>query len=499
MFFNSLSFIIFFPLVVFIYFIIPRKVRYIWLLIASYYFYMSWNVKYVLLLLGSTAVTYLCGILLSRCSKDAAGCVKKKKCIVAGSLIINFAILFFFKYFGFGWSVVSSVLGKAGITIGDNPFSLLLPVGISFYIFQAVGYTIDVYRGEITAEKNFLRYALFVSFFPQLVAGPIERSKNLLGRLREIEHINLWDITRIREGIVVMVYGYFLKMIIADRAGIFVDSIYNVQSYSLNKGFTVILGIILFSLQIYCDFAGYTFIAIGAGKVMGIELMTNFRMPYFATSIKDFWDRWHISLSGWFRDYLYIPLGGSRKGKARKYLNLMIVFLVSGLWHGAGWNFIVWGGLHGILRVGEELTLGLRNKVCRVLKIDKSKASVRFWQMLFTFILVSIAWVFFRAESLRQAIDIIRQSFAWNPWVFTDKSLFAFGLSEWDFNILNAAIVVLFTVDILRYRGHSLSKWYAEQGIIFRWLFLGLAIMTIVVAGVYGADYNAAQFIYFQF
>lgn len=279
MFFNSLSFLIFFPLVVLIYFIIPRKVRYIWLLIASYYFYMSWNAKYAVLLLGSTVVTYLCGIMLSRCKKDDPKSGKNKKLIVALSLVINFAILFVFKYFGFGWSVLASVLGKAGISIGESPLSLLLPVGISFYIFQAVGYTIDVYRGEIDAEKNFFRYALFVSFFPQLVAGPIERSKNLLGRLRDIDKIDLWNINRIREGIVVMVYGYFLKMIIADRAGIYVDRIYAVDSYSLNKGFTVILGILLFSLQIYCDFAGYTFIAIGAGKVMGIDLMTNFKMP----------------------------------------------------------------------------------------------------------------------------------------------------------------------------------------------------------------------------
>lgn len=499
MFFNSLSFLIFFPLVVLIYFIIPRKVRYIWLLIASYYFYMSWNAKYAVLLLGSTVVTYLCGIMLSRCKKDDPKSGKNKKLIVALSLVINFAILFVFKYFGFGWSVLASVLGKAGISIGESPLSLLLPVGISFYIFQAVGYTIDVYRGEIDAEKNFFRYALFVSFFPQLVAGPIERSKNLLGRLRDIDKIDLWNINRIREGIVVMVYGYFLKMIIADRAGIYVDRIYAVDSYSLNKGFTVILGILLFSLQIYCDFAGYTFIAIGAGKVMGIDLMTNFKMPYFAVSVKDFWNRWHISLSSWFKDYLYIPLGGSRKGKVRKYLNLMIVFLVSGLWHGAGWHFIVWGGMHGVLRVLEEMTQGIRDKACKMLRIDRKKSSNVFWCMLITFILVSIAWVFFRAESLRQAMDILKQSVAWNPWVLTDGSLFEFGLTQWDFNVLIAALAVLVTVDILRYRGHSLAGWYSKQGLVFRWLFLGIAIMAIILAGVYGAGYNAAQFIYFQF
>jgi len=499
MFFNSLSFLIFFPIVVLVYFIVPRKIRYIWLLIASYYFYMSWNAKYALLLFGSTLITYIGGILLARIKPEQDNFIRKKKCIVAISLVVNLAILFVFKYFSFGWSVMESITGKIGITIGDNPVSFLLPVGISFYIFQAVGYTIDVYRGEIDAEKNFFRYALFVSFFPQLVAGPIERSKNLLGRIRDIDKINLWDINRIREGFVIMVYGYFIKMIIADRAGIYVDAIYSPEMYSLNKGFTVVLGILLFSLQIYCDFAGYTYIAIGAGKIMGIDLMTNFRTPYFAVSIKDFWSRWHISLSSWFKDYLYIPLGGSRKGKARKCLNLLIVFLVSGLWHGAGWNFIFWGILHGIFRVFEEVTQSVRDKIETALRIDKKKSSYFFWNMCVTFILVSIAWVFFRAESMRQAVDILKQSVSWNPWVLTDGSLFGFGLNEWDFNVLIFALAVLTVVDILRYKGHSLAKWYSGQGLVFRWIFAGAAIMAIVLMGVYGADYNAAQFIYFQF
>ena len=322
MLFNSFEFLVFFPIVLMIYFIIPKKIRYIWLLLASYFFYMCWNAEYALLLLASTVTTYGAGLLIARW-KDKP---KHQKAMVAISLIINFGILFFFKYAMFVVDTLEKVLSKAGIVIEASGFDILLPVGISFYIFQAVGYTMDVYHGKISAEKNLLRYALFVSFFPQLVAGPIERSTNLLPQLQNVHKINVWQPKRIQEGAIVMLYGYILKMIIADRAAVYVDTIYDVNLYNGYTGFTVLIAIILFSFQIYCDFAGYTYIAIGAAKIMGFDLMNNFRMPYMATSIKDFWSRWHISLTSWFRDYLYFPLGGSRKGILRKYINIFIVF-----------------------------------------------------------------------------------------------------------------------------------------------------------------------------
>ena len=343
MLFNSYDFLIFFPIVTLVYFLIPHKIRYIWLLITSYYFYMCWNAKYALILVLSTFVTYISGILISKANniQDKDKCIRRKKTYVIISCIINLSILFLFKYFDFAITNINIVLKHFNIQVLNPTFDLVLPVGISFYIFQALSYTIDVYRSEVEAEKNFFRYALFVSFFPQLVAGPIERSKNLLKQMNERHYFNA---QRVKDGLLLMIWGGFQKIVIADRVAIVVDTIFN--NFPTYGGMYIVVGSILFAIQIYCDFSGYSTIAMGAAKVMGFELMENFNAPYFATSVSEFWRRWHISLSSWFRDYLYIPLGGNRKGKIRKYINLMIVFLVSGLWHGAQWSFVVWGALN---------------------------------------------------------------------------------------------------------------------------------------------------------
>ena len=327
MLFNSFDFIVFFPIVLFIYFIIPRKIRYIWLLVTSYYFYMCWNARYALLLFTSTVVTYAVALMMRHWKEN----VLLKKSMVVTSLVINLGILLFFKYFNFVFDSIEKILSKTGMSFQAPVLDILLPVGISFYIFQAVGYTIDVYRGKIEPEKNLLRYALFVAFFPQLVAGPIERSGNLLPQLQKVHELKLWNPKRIQQGALIMLYGYILKMVIADRAAIYVDTIFDSMLYSNYQGFQMAIAVVLFSLQIYCDFGGYSYIAMGAAKIMGFELMDNFKMPYLARNIKDFWDRWHVSLTTWFRDYLYLPLGGSRKGVARKYINIFIVFVVSGL------------------------------------------------------------------------------------------------------------------------------------------------------------------------
>lgn len=335
MLFNSYSFMLFFPIAVAVYYFIPKRTRYLWLLAASYFFYMSWNPQYVVLIFASTVLTYGAARIMARWP------LYKKQVMVA-SLVVNFALLLFFKYFTFLLDNLNHLLALVHISMIQKTFDLLLPVGISFYTFQAVGYLIDVYRGEIKAETNFFYYALFVSFFPQLVAGPIERSKNLLPQMRDVADIDVWDYERITQGAVLMLWGYFMKMVIADRAAIFVDRVYDY--YWMYGSIECILAAILFSFQIYCDFAGYSMIALGAAQVMGFQLMENFNAPYFSTSVQDFWRRWHISLSAWFRDYLYIPLGGSRLSRSRKYVNLVTTFLVSGLWHGASWNFVFWGG-----------------------------------------------------------------------------------------------------------------------------------------------------------
>lgn len=342
MLFNSYSFLIFFPIVILIYWIIPLRFRYIWLLAASYYFYMCWNAKYALLLLACTVITYLSGIFIYKIKNsgkaEARRIIYMKLC-VAFSFIINLGVLAWFKYFDFFVENLQKVFAHIGITLSSPTFDIILPVGISFYTFQALSYTMDVYRGEIYAEKNFLKYALFVSFFPQLVAGPIERSKNLL---KQVAVPHRFDYEKCREGFLLMMWGFFMKLVIADRAAIVVNTVYN--NYEQYPGLYLVIATILFAFQIYCDFGGYSTIAMGAAKMLGFELMENFNCPYFSKSVSEFWRRWHISLSSWFKDYLYIPLGGNRKGKIRKYINLMIVFLTSGLWHGAQWSYVTWGG-----------------------------------------------------------------------------------------------------------------------------------------------------------
>jgi len=343
MLFNSIDFLIFFPIVTIAYFLIPHRFRYLWLLFASYYFYMCWNPKYALLMATSTVITWASGILIDRANnkknKTEQEKTKEKKLWVALSFISNLAILFFFKYFDFALANVNAVLAQFNFELIQPAFDVVLPVGISFYTFQALSYTVDIYRKEIYAEKNILKYALFVSFFPQLVAGPIERSKNLLVQFNKEHH---FDYKRVKNGLLLMLWGFFMKLVIADRVAMVVDQVYN--NYTQYAGFEIAIATVFFAIQIYCDFGSYSNIAIGAAQVMGFTLMENFRQPYFSKSVAEFWRRWHISLSSWFRDYLYIPLGGNRKGKVRKYINLMIVFLTSGLWHGASWHFVVWGG-----------------------------------------------------------------------------------------------------------------------------------------------------------
>lgn len=491
MLFNSYSFMIFFPIVLAIYFVIPKKARYMWLLLASYYFYMGWNVKYAALIAFSTIITYVCGRLLGK--------TQHKKWVIGGCIGINLAILFFFKYFDFFMGSVNQVLAKVGVSPLQTGFDIILPVGISFYTFQALGYIIDVYRGDIEPEKNFFRYALFVSFFPQLVAGPIERSKNLLKQVDHVEEIRLWNYKRIADGLTLMLWGYFLKMVIADRVAILVDTVYN--QYWMYGSIEIILATFLFGVQIYCDFASYSQIAIGAAKVMGFELMENFNAPYLANSVKDFWRRWHISLSSWFKDYLYIPLGGNRCSRIKKYRNLMITFLVSGLWHGANWTFVIWGGLHGIYQIIGDVLRPVKEKLNQKLAVKTESFSYKFGQIAITYILVSFTWLFFRAESVTAAFDMIRSMFVkFNPWVLFDQSLYTLGLNVTEVHILLVAVVILILVDGVRFfKAQTIEKFLNEQCLYFRWGIIFFLIFYIFIFGSYGIGYSAQQFIYFQF
>ena len=381
MLFNSLEFMIFFPVVCLVYYVIPHRVRYIFLLACSYFFYMCWNPTYALLMLTSTAITYVSGLLLSSAEKisDEGVRSRRKKWYVALSFASNLSILFFFKYFNFAVDTVARLLQAVHIQAQTPTFDVILPVGISFYTFQALSYTVDVYRNDIYAEKNFLKYALFVSFFPQLVAGPIERSKNLLLQINEKHR---FEFERVREGLLLMLYGYFQKVVLAEYLGTAVDAVYN--TYTERTGFQLLLATILFAFQIYCDFGSYSNIAIGAAKVMGFRLMENFNTPYLSRSVAEFWRRWHISLSTWFKEYVYIPLGGNRKGAKRQILNLIIVWGLTGIWHGASWNFVLWGLYYGVLLIFEKFVF---KKV-----LDKLPSAV---QHIYTMFIVVIGWGLF--------------------------------------------------------------------------------------------------------
>ena len=496
--FNSVDFMVFFPVVLIIYFLIPKKGRTIWLLFASYFFYMSWNPKYAILIAGSTLITYICGILLEKCSTNGAEKAKLNKIIiVAICLVVNLLILVIFKYGNFLIDSVNGILKLLHITVIDGRFNLLLPVGISFYTFQALGYIIDVYRGDVKAEKNLVRYALFVSFFPQLVAGPIERSKNLLSQIQKIQDIKLWNAKRVTSGAILMVWGLFIKMVIADRVSILVDTVFD--NYYMYGSTELIIAAMGFALQIYCDFNSYSTIAIGAAKIMGFELMENFNTPYFSKNIRDFWSRWHISLSTWFKDYLYIPLGGNRKGKLKKAVNLLIVFLVSGLWHGANWSFVVWGGLHGLYQIIADCVKPLRQKIEKYIKTNCF--SWNFAEIFVTFCLVDFAWIFFRADTVSDAIGFIRRIFMFpTPWTLFNGGAFNLGLDRVEMNILLLGIIILILVDLVRYcKKVTIDTFLMEQNLWFEWFCVIALIFMIFVFGEYGPSFDAKQFIYFQF
>ncbi len=491
MLFNSYEFLLFFPIVLIVFFLIPDRFKKYWLLVCSYYFYMCWNVKYVALLFISTFITYLSGLLLDK-YKDK---VSVKKLIVAGSFVINLGILFFFKYFNFAGDMLGSLFDLVGITVTVPAIDVLLPVGISFYTFQALSYTVDVYRGDIYAERNFFTYALYVSFFPQLVAGPIERSKNLL---KQLNVFRKFDANRFLDGFIIMLWGYFLKIVLADRIAIFVDTVY--KDMDTYQGMYIIVATVLFAVQIYCDFGGYSTIAVGAARILGIDIMENFNAPYLSQTVGQFWRNWHISLTSWFKDYLYIPLGGSRKGKTRKYLNKMIVFLVSGLWHGADLSFVVWGGLNGLYQVIGEILQPIRDRLVRLFGVDRESVFHKALSMLITFIMVDFAWVFFRASSMYDAITAVKSMLRTSNFnVLIDGSLYGCGLGNVEFWFMIACIMVLLWADVMKKRGIVIRNIIENQDVIGKSVVVGLIGSFILIFGIWGASYSEASFIYFQF
>lgn len=487
MLFNSFSFFLFLPIVFVLYHFLPVRFR-IWILLfASYYFYMSWNVKYVLLILFTTFVTYFAALLMEKVSDRG-----KKKLYLTCAILTSFALLFFFKYFDFTLQLLEDAARAAGIKLHKTTLDLLLPVGISFYTFQTVSYLVDVYKERVRAERDLVCFATFISFFPQLVAGPIERTENLLPQLKNLPD---FDEKKASYGLKLMAWGLFKKMIIADSIAPGVDHVYG--NISVMDGATLFAATFLFAIQIYCDFSGYSDIAIGTGKLFGIDLMQNFRIPYLASSFRDFWARWHISLSTWFRDYLYIPLGGNRKGKLRQYINLFITFAASGLWHGANLTFLVWGIFHGLLLIIENILWNGKRKE----NIEKSSPSYKFFAIVFVFFFISLAWIFFRAQSISDSFQILKKIFTslTLPVSSMQKLISVHGhigypSSEWIKIIM--CIFLLFIYDLASFLyGDILEKsHYCPK--VLRWslyVLLGLMLLFFQPLKV------GTSFIYFQF
>ena len=478
MLFNSAEFLVFFAVVASGYFALPHRARWLWLLAASYFFYGSWRVEYLGLILISTAVDYGVGLGLHRTQGTGA-----RRSLLVLSLVVNLGLLFTFKYFNFFVSSIESVVASAGMDYLIPHLTLLLPVGISFYTFQTLSYTLDLYRGEIPAERHAGRFALFVAFFPQLVAGPIERARRLLPQLAEKHD---FEYARVRSGLILMLSGLFKKMVIADRLGVVVDFVYG--SPERCPGPLLALGTVFFAFQIYCDFSGYTDIARGCARVLGIELMKNFNRPYVARSISDFWRRWHLSLTTWFRDYVYVPLGGNRSGRRRWVLNVAAVFLLSGLWHGANWTFVIWGAIHATFYFVERLWQ----------KTREFSIAIEGFRLAATFFLVCIAWVFFRAESISDAWYIVLsmtegwlQSASYSEIA---SLLPAMDISAPAFCVSGA--LILFLVGVETYQGErDIEDVIAARPQWLRWSIYIALVMAIWNLGIT----HETPFVYFQF
>lgn len=486
--FQSFGYFLFLPVVLVAYYLLPHRFRWMLLLAASYFFYMCWNAAYALLMLTSTAITFLTGLMIGReqqSGRDAAQKQRRKKCWVAVSFVGNLGILFFFKYANLFTATLQETLTLMGLAITLPHTDVLLPVGISFYTFQALGYTVDVYRGEVACSRHFGKYALFVSFFPQLVAGPIERSANLI---RQFDEVHRPDAENLRRGAMLILLGLVKKLVLADRLAVLVNQVYNnVDAYGAPA---YIVATVCFAFQIYCDFGGYSDIAVGSANLLGFRLMKNFDAPYLARSVGEFWRKWHISLSSWFRDYLYIPLGGSRVPYPRWVFNTMVVFVVSGLWHGANWTFALWGALNGAYLVLGQ-TLG---KARRALLPGKPGS---FWRQALstvcTFALVCFAWVFFRANSLHDLGLLLGRLFGGWEWASLGRLVHVVNGREC---LLMGLLVLALAVTELFPQTRDLAARILSLRMPARWAVCLLLLFVLILFGKYN---ESPSFIYFQF
>jgi alginate O-acetyltransferase complex protein AlgI len=487
MLFNSFSFLIFFPAVTVLYFLTPHRFRWALLLTASCFFYMAFIPIYILVLALTIAIDYTAGILIER----RVG--RKRKFFLVVSIVSTCSVLFLFKYFNFFNANLASLARLLDWNYPIESLNLILPIGLSFHTFQSLSYVIEVYRGNYKAEKHPGIYALYVMFYPQLVAGPIERPENLIHQLREQQS---FDADRVFNGLKLMAWGFFKKVVIADRIAVVVDEVYRHPTDF--TGIPLIAAAIFFGIQVYCDFSGYSDIAIGSAQVMGIRLMQNFNRPLHSTSVTEFWRRWHISLMTWFRDYVYIPLGGNRLGKGRRYLNLFLTFTLSGLWHGAGWGFVLWGSLNGGYLIFSNVTESMRRKWVQWIRLNRLPVLHKGLQIAFSFLLFCFTLIIFRAKSLSDAMYVIthlgtglsdragiQRSF---------ESLYRTGFDRYELIIAGAAIGFMEFIYWIEKRS-DMRQMFSEKPVWMRWTLYYALVFFVIVFGVY---YEHA-FIYFQF
>lgn len=476
MLFNSLNFVVFFVIVVLVYYMLQKNVwRKLFLLCASYYFYACFDLTMSLILIVETLVAYGYGMLYP---------LKSNKTILTATIVILLLPLLCFKYLSFLMETLGDAISLAGFIVDIPTIQFMLPIGVSFYTFMAIGYVVDVYKGKITSERSLLDFALFIGFFPQIASGPIGRAGQLIPQLKKKRPLLYSNITA---GAKMMLWGYFMKLVVGDRAGMYVDTVFG--NYIHHNGTSLLIATFMYSIQIYCDFAGYSLIAIGAAKAMGYNLIENFRRPYFATSISDFWRKWHISLSTWFRDYVYFPCGGSRCGQHKTYRNLMITFLVSGLWHGAAYNFILWGGYHGAIQILGRMLKPVKGKIRFVLHIGDSNIIRKVADICMTFCLVAYGWMLFYAPNMQFIVDVTKGYFNLGMPYIHQTTIFFF--------VIGFAIL-----QYKDFRDEFFEEWvvalrvkYPRVTTMLHYLKFTFIAILIVLVGVLGGG----QFIYFKF
>jgi alginate O-acetyltransferase complex protein AlgI len=480
MLFNSLEFAIFFPVVTGIFFLLSQRWRVHWLLAASCFFYMAFIPAYILILFVTILIDYFAGIYLEQVQDK-----KNKKALLWVSILSTCTVLFIFKYYGFFTGSFVGLAGLFGWHLPRHVVSIILPIGLSFHTFQSLSYVIEVYRGNQKAERNFVVYATYVMFFPQLVAGPIERPQNLLHQFWERHDFNYVNVT---SGLKRMAWGFFKKLVVADRLALYVNDVYSAPR-SFN-GLQLSIATFFFAYQIYCDFSGYSDIAIGAAEVMGFRLMENFRTPYYSLSVSEFWRRWHISLSTWFKDYVYVPLGGNRVSKSRHIVNLLITFSVSGLWHGANWTYVIWGFLNGLYLVTGWLTKDWRDRFFAAIGLPAETTIRKVLMLSTTFLLTCLAWIVFRARNMTDAAYVFTHLAS--GWNFHHIATEQFWLRQMPVAV--AGILVL-EIGQLWSGVVSVPSLIGKMPVGARWAIYASFVMAVLMFGVY----KQMQFIYFQF